>query len=230
MNEADVLARVPFLAGLGRQELAALAAHAVIRQLAKDEILFQQGDSPRGLLVVASGSVKLTKVSETGREQVLTIEEPGNSIAEVALFDGGPYPANAVALEDSRILSVPRADFFSLLSRHPTIAVAVVENIGRRLRQLVLLVEELSLKEVGQRMAGFLLDQARTRGRKGPDGRVEFELELTNQEIAGRVGTVRELVSRCLGRLRNARIVAIEDRRIRILDLPALEAEAEGGK
>ncbi len=230
MNASEILSKVRFLSGLGNDERDALARHAQMRQLAKGEVVFTQGDPAKGLVVVATGSIKITKISENGREQVLTIEGPGNSVAEVALFDGGPYPASAVALEESTILLVPRADFFAILKKHPAIAITVVENIGRRLRQLVTLVEELSTKELGQRLAGFLLDQARTKGRPEPGGRIVFDLELTNHEIAARIGTVRELVSRCLGRFRNAGILEIEERRIRIVDPAALEAEAEGGK
>jgi CRP/FNR family transcriptional regulator len=230
MEIVEVLSRVPFLNGLGRAELEALASRTSSRRLLRDEVLFEEGDPAKGLLVVASGSVKITKVSESGREQILTIEGPGSSVAEVPLFDGGPLPASAVALEPTTVLSIPRAEFFAIMRKHPEIGIALVENIGHRLRQLVFLVEELSLKEVGQRVAGFLLEQARRRGTPGENGRIELELDLTNQEIGSRIGTVRELVSRCLGRLRNARIIAVEDRRIRILDIDALEAEAQAGK
>jgi len=230
MEAVSILGNVSFLEPLGREELSALAAHATWKKLGKDETLFEAGDPARGLLVVASGSIKITKLSESGREQVLTIEGPGMSVAEVALFDGAPYPASAVALEETTVLVIPRNDFFALLRKHPSIAVAVVENIGRRLRQLVSLVEDLSGKEVGQRLAGFLLEQARARGRRRDDGSIELELELTNQEIAARIGTVRELVSRNLGRFRNARILSIDDRLIRVIDEVALENEAAGGK
>ena len=226
----SALRKVPYLAGLGEEEISALLARAVPKNLERDEILFETGDPARGLIVVVTGTLKLVRQSESGREQVLTIEEPGSSVAEVPLFDGGPYPATAIALEPSVVAMIPRADFFAILQKHPLIAVKVVENIGRRLRRLVFLVEELSLKEVGQRLAGFLLEAAETHGRKGPGGVVEVDLELSNQEIANRVGTVRELVSRCLGRLRSAGIIAVEERLVRILDREALAREAAGAK
>jgi len=226
VDRLAILKSVPFLDGLSKGEIEALAERAVVRPLATDEILFEQGEPAQGMHVVASGSVKVTKLSESGREQILTIERSGQSIAEVPLFDGGPYPASAVALEPSEILFVPRAEFLALLRRHPEIAIHLLAYIGRRLRQLVFLVEELSLKEVGQRLALFLLQQAA----RSEGDQPELELMMSNQEIAARIGTVRELVSRGLGRLKNTGLIAVEGRVIRILDVEALEHEAERGK
>src|SRR6516164_11506537 len=97
LDPVEALRRVPFFAVLPPEDLKALARHCVVRRLARDEVLFNEGDPCDGLLIVQAGAVKLCKLAETGREQVLVVERAGSTVGELAVLDGGNFPASAVA-------------------------------------------------------------------------------------------------------------------------------------
>src|SRR6185312_4740325 len=168
-----------------------------------------------GLYVVEAGNVRIFKSSAAGREQVLAIEGPGSSIAELPVFDGGNYPASTSAVSDSTLLFVSKNDFQALCLEHPRVALKVLRVVGARLRRLVGIIEELSFTTVHQRLSAFLCRLANREG-KPASGGVVFTLPDSNQEIASQIGTVRELVSRNLSRLQSAGIIDIDDRQITV--------------
>lgn len=223
LTPAALLKRVPFFKGLDTSSLRDLAAACQPVQFARGEDVFAEGDPARGMFLVVAGSVKVYRSSPSGREQILAIESPGAIIAELPLLDGEPYPASCAALEDSHLLLLPIGVFEELLRRRPDVALGALRVVGSRLRQLVTLVDELSLLEVPQRLAKFLLDIA---GRRGSS----FNLTLSNQEIASRLGTVREIVSRNLHRLEQQGAIRIEGRRITIVDSDQLQELIEEGR
>jgi CRP-like cAMP-binding protein len=176
------------------------------------------------LYVIESGHIRIFKSSAGGREQVLSIDGPGNSIAELPVFDGGNYPASAVAVDEVMLLFVSRQDFQALCVAHPQVALKVLRVVGARLRRLVGIIEELSFTTVRHRLASFLLRLAQKEGKRTADG-VEITLTVSNQELASQIGTVRELVSRNLSRLQADGIIKIDGRRMVVCSLHDLEAE-----
>jgi CRP/FNR family cyclic AMP-dependent transcriptional regulator len=220
-----ILKATQLFSALNEAELAALAQRTMIRRFAAGELLFAESEPCNGLYVVAAGRVRIYKTSPGGREQVLTIEGPGSSIAELPVFDGGPYPASAMAVEESQLLFLSRDDFRTCCLEHPEVALKVLQIVGTRLRRLVGIIEELSFTSLRQRLAAWLLREAQSRGRPNQHG-IVFPLEITHQELAARIGTVRELVSRNLARLQAQGLIHIKGREITILDLEALESEA----
>jgi CRP/FNR family transcriptional regulator len=174
--------------------------------------------------VVASGSVRIYKSSSAGREQVLSIEGPGSSIAELPVFDGGSYPASAAAVDRAALLFISKQDFQALCLTHPEVALKVLRVVGARLRRLVGIIEELSFTTVRHRLASFLLRLAHTEGQRTTAG-VEVNLPANHQELAAEVGTVRELISRNLSRLQAEGVLKIDGRNVIIRDLNRLEAE-----
>ncbi len=229
LDAVEALRRVSFFAVLPQEELRVLAGHCVIRRILKDEILVGEGDPCTGLFVVQSGTIKLFKMAENGREQVLVIERAGSTVGEPSVFDGGTFPASAVAAEDSTLLFLPKREFLELCRRNSEVAFAVIRSLAWRLRYLASLVEELSLKEVSHRLARFLRDRALKLGVRSRRG-IEFPLEETNQEIGAEIGTVRDLVSRNLRRFVDRGIIRLERRRVIVLDVAELEAQASGAK
>ncbi|MGH9469552.1 MAG: Crp/Fnr family transcriptional regulator [Terriglobia bacterium] len=229
LNPEDTLRRVAFFAVLPHAELQSLASHCGIRKLAKDEVLFTEGDACQGLFVVQAGAIKVFKMAESGREQVLGIDRAGSTVAELPLFDGGSFPASATAVEDSTLLFLPKREFLDLCRRNSEVAFAVIRTLAWRFRYLTTLVEELSLKEVSHRLARFLRDRALEDGLRTRRG-IEFPLQETNQEIAAEIGTVRDLVSRNLRRLVDRGILRLELRKVIVLDMAELDAQASGSK
>jgi CRP-like cAMP-binding protein len=215
------LRRVPFLKELDARSLSDLAVASHVVTTAKGEDVFQEGERCRGMFLLLTGSVKVYRAAASGREQIIAIESPGAVIAELPLLDGEAYPASCAAIEDSRLLLVPREAFEEMLRRKPELALGVVRVLGGRLRHLVALVDELSLLEVPQRLAKYILEVSERRG-------TEFTLSLSNQEIANRLGTVREIVSRNLHRLEQQGAISIDGRKIRVLDERALRDLVDG--
>jgi CRP-like cAMP-binding protein len=229
LDAVAALRRVPFFAVLSEDEINGLAGHCVVRHLHKDELLFAEGDPCEGMYVVQSGAIKVFKMAETGREQVLVIERAGSTVGELPVFDGGNLPASAAALEDSRLLFLPKREFLNLCRQNSEVAFAVIRSLAWRFRYMTSLVEELSLKEVSHRLARFLRDRALSVGVRTRRG-IEFPLEETNQQIAAEIGTVRDLVSRNLRRLVDRKIIKMERRKVIVLNMSDLEEQIAGTK
>jgi CRP-like cAMP-binding protein len=219
------LRNVPLFADLAERELEMLADRALSRQYQPGEMIFSEGDPCEGLYVVQAGNVKIFNTSASGREQVLHIEKAGNTLAELPVFDGGSYPASTAAVDPCTLLFISKKDFRALCLERPEMALKVLKVVSSRLRQLVSMIEELSFTTVRNRLASWLLQQAREQGQKTTRG-VEFTLSINNQELAFQIGTVRELVSRNLSHFQSEGMLKIEGRNVLIQDLNALESAA----
>jgi CRP/FNR family transcriptional regulator len=210
---------------LDERTLGALAGRAAERRYARDEVLFLAGEEARGLFVIVEGAVRAFRESLDGREQVIHVERAGATVAELPVFDDGPYPSTVAADEATSVLFIDKRDVRRLALEHPEIALAALKVLAGRLRHCAELVETLSLREVGQRLARFLLAEARAKGaREG--GEFRLTLTHTNQQIAARVGSVREVVSRALTRLQHDGLVRLEGRLLTVPDEKALAAFA----
>ncbi len=201
-----------------------LAGRAVPRHYSAGESVFGEGEHCTGLYVVESGHVRIFKSSANGREQVLSIDGPGSSIAEIPVFDGGNYPASGTAIDDATLVFISKQDFQALCLAHPQVALKVLRVVGARLRRLVGIIEELSFTTVRHRLASLLLRLAQKEGKRSAAG-VEITLPINNQELASQIGTVRELVSRNLSRLQAEGLLKIDGRTVTICDVKTLAAE-----
>jgi CRP/FNR family transcriptional regulator len=226
MSEAlNTLSRVPLFADLSEHELRALAERSAGRHVAAGEQIFSEGDACQGFFIVEAGEVKIYKTAPSGREQVLTIERAGDSVAELPLFDGGPYPASAVAATEGTLLFISKRDFRAFVLENPEVALKVLKAVGSRLRRLVGLIEELSFTTVRGRLAMLLVRLVRTEGEATARG---HEVTLPpNLELAAQIGTVRELISRNLGRLQAEGLIRLDGKRLIVPDLAALADSAE---
>ena len=173
---------------------------------------------------MAAGKIRIFKLSSSGREQILAVEGPGSSFAELPVFDGGNYPAAASALEDTEVLFVSRKDFQNFCREHPEVALKVIAVVGSRLRRLVGIIEELSFTTVRQRLIALILRLAQAGGVRSSEG-IRIELAKSHQDLAAELGTVRELVSRNLSRLQAEGFLDVEGRKIVVKDLPGLRRE-----
>ena len=213
---------IPLFNGLAEDQVQELARIVVEKPFRRGQTIFREGDEGRGFYVVGSGRVKIYKLSPDGKEQILHIFGPGEPFAEVPVFAGQCYPANAEALEDSRLLFFPRAGFVDLIRRHPSLALNMLAILSRRLRQLAALVEDLSLKEVPARLAAYLLYTAEQKGS------LEFALDIPKTQLANLLGTTPETLSRLLVRLVKENYIHSSGPQVKIVDRPGLQALAAG--
>jgi CRP/FNR family transcriptional regulator len=223
-DRVRTLAKVAIFSGLTDAQLRFLAERAVPRQFAPGEMVFAEGEACAGLYVVERGNVRIFKTSASGREQVLSIDGPGSSVAEVPVLDGGGYPASGSAVDHATLLFIGKQDFQALCMAHPEVALKVLRVVGARLRRLVEIIEELSFTTVRHRLASLLVRLAQRDGTPAGAG-VEFPLPGSHQELAAQLGTVRELVSRNLSRMQAEGLLKLDGRRVVVPDIKALEAE-----
>jgi CRP-like cAMP-binding protein len=220
VDAAASLAAIPYLAPLPARERADLASRCVVKNVAKGKVIFAEGEPATGLWVVLAGRVRLVRISPRGREQALHVESAGATLAEAPIFDGGGYVATALAETEARLLFVPRPVLLDLCRRHPDVALGVIAVLARRVRAFAAVIEDLALRNVTARLARLLLTEVRG------DGNV-VDLSGTREQVALRLGTARELVSRSLSELQAAGIVAVRGRRVWLTDERRLAAIAE---
>ena len=220
---AAALGKTALLSSLTPVELKALAARTVRKLFSAGELLFSEGEPCNGLHIIAQGKVRIFKTSIGGREQVLAVNIPGDSVAELPVFDGGPFPASAGAIVDVEIAFISRRDFQSFCIDHPEVALKVLQVVGARLRRLVAIIEELSFTTIRQRLISALLKLAESEGKTTARG-IEFQLPASHQELANELGTVRELVSRNLMRLQAEGLLDVDARQIVVKDLAGMKS------
>jgi CRP-like cAMP-binding protein len=225
MDKIGALRKTALFGGLKETELSALAERAVEHRLSRGEVLFVAGEEARGLYVVVEGALRAFRENLEGREQVIHVERAGATIAEVPVFDDLAYPSTVAAEEDSIILFIDKHDVRRLCLEYPQIALAALKLLAGRLRKCSNLVEELSLHEVDQRLARLMLSEARLRGVHTAEG-ITIDLVLTNQQIAARIGSVREVVSRAFNRLQQNGLLTLNGRRVVIPNEEALKSYA----
>jgi CRP/FNR family transcriptional regulator len=227
VDKVEALRRTPLFSELAQEQLQLLADRAIEHKLSKGEILFLAGDPARGLYVIVEGAVRAYRVGTDGREQVIHVERAGATLAEVPLFDEGAYPSTAAGEEDSIVLLLPKQEVRRSFLANPEIAMTALKVMARRLRNCAALVETLSLHDVDRRLARFLLHELRANGtRSGRTLRMDFP--LTHQQVASRIGTVREVASRAFSRLQQGNLIRVENRTVVIPDETSLAAYVEG--
>lgn len=219
----NVIENLALFNGLTDAQLEGLASVIVDKPYEKGEMIFFEGTPAKGFYVVAQGHVKIYKSAPDGREAVLHVFGPGEPFGEVAVFQGGTFPAHAVTVEKSRLLFLPRDGLVSRISSDPALALNMLAALSSRLRQFAGKIEALTLKETPQRLAAYLLSASELK-----DGADSFTLDIAKGLLAGMLGTARETLSRALTKMADEGVVRVEGRLITILDRPSLEALASG--
>lgn len=227
---ADELLRdVPVVKDLPPQDLHALAEGSEIRKAAKGAPLFSEGQPAEGFFVVRTGEIKLTKSGRDGREQIIYLARPGRPIVEGIRFDGGAYPATAVAMRAASAVLISNELLSSIGDRRPGILRTMINLMARREGKTLKLVSDLSLRTVPSRLASFLCTLVAARESRGEDAR-NLVRDLTTETVAGRLGTVREEISRGLALLEREGALKVTPDLIEVVDRNRLEAIAFGRK
>jgi CRP/FNR family transcriptional regulator len=209
MSLAETLKHVRLFAGLDDETRAAVVDIAIERHYPAGQTIFRQGQPADGFYVVLDGKVKVYRLSTDGRQQILHVFVPGQAFAEAAMFAGEEYPAFAETLAESRLAFFPRDRFLAELASNPALSSGLLASLSRLCYQLAGLVEQLSLSDVAGRVARYVTDLARRKGVALEDG-ASVRLDLPKGELARHLGTAPETLSRALGRLVSADLVAVE--------------------
>jgi CRP/FNR family transcriptional regulator len=205
--------------GLPSEDVETIAAFSTVRALAKDDYLFHEGDPSEGFYVVQRGALNVHRVSAAGKEQIIYVFRPGESLAEASIAGRG-YPASARAIEASSVVVVPKAPFLALLARRPDLALRMLGSMSQHLRVLVGLVEDLTLKDVETRFLNWLVKRVP----HGAKGAVEIELGSTKRVLAAELATSSETLSRTFAKLRDEKLIEVRGATVRVRDVAALEA------
>ncbi|MEW6571228.1 MAG: Crp/Fnr family transcriptional regulator [Nitrospirota bacterium] len=204
------------------KELALLEPSLSIKRLHRGEQIFSEGMEASAFFIIISGKVKVYKVSPYGKEQTLHIHVPGDLVAEAAIFDSALYPASCMAIEDSTLIRVSREAFIDLVKSHPDLSLKIMSGYSKRLRQFVSKIEELSLKDIKRRLAGYLLDHSRVE-----NSQTVCRLKYSKKELASLLGTIPETLSRAFAFLKRKKLIVEKDNTIQIPDPEKLRMIAE---
>ena len=206
---------------------ARLAAVARVKAFARSDVIFSEGDPPDFFHTIISGRVKVFKMTPAGKDIILEIFGPGDPVGAVAVYETRPYPASAVALEETAVLMIPRAAFFALLEQHPTLVRGLLLGLTHRLVELTNRLTELTGVRVEARFARLFLKLAQDLGRTGPDGTF-IPLPLSRQELADMTGTTIETSIRIMSRWGKDNTVRTEKDGFTVIDKGTLEMLGAG--
>jgi CRP-like cAMP-binding protein len=224
----DVLKRMQRLAlfqGVSAEKLEELAKRALYRTCKAGEMFIGETDSAHAFYVVITGQVKLYKSSPEGREQTIYLLRPGDPFGMCTAFAFDSFPVNAMALEESGVLVIPGAVMETVAMENPQLLLNIIQLLSDRLKESMVLIESLALKEIPERIASFLIHAL---NRDDGQGTNRLELTITQRELAKILGATPEARSRAMRRMSNAGVLAVDGRSIRILDREALDELAEG--
>ncbi len=223
-EKIHAIANLTLFAGLPEEQARSLALLAEVRRAARGKTLFRAGDPAPGFFAVVSGRVRIFRSAPSGKEHILHVFGPGEVFAEVAVFQGGPYPADADVLDDCVLLFFPRNAFRKLLADDPDTALGMLGLLASRLRQFVNKIEELSLKEVPARLAAHLLLLHEAQGKR------RLILDLSKGHLAAYLGTIPETLSRILRKMIDEGLLDAGGATVTLRDLERLARIAEGEK
>ena len=219
MQQLDLFQGVP------AEKLRTLAERSRYRTYKAGEMFIGETDPAHAFYVIVTGQVKLYKSSPEGKEQTLYLLRPGDPFGMCTAFAIDSFPANAMALEESGVLMIPGPIMETVAMSEPRLLMNIIQILSDRLKESMTLIESLSLKEIPQRLASFLLHALTREGDKEMN---RLELTITQRELAKILGATPEALSRAVRKMSNAGILAMDGRTIRILDREALEELAEG--
>jgi CRP-like cAMP-binding protein len=216
--EPSVLSNVSLFAALDEAHLRQVAEHLRPRRYRRGETVFVTGDPGASLCVVNAGRIKLALTSAEGREVILDVLGPGEVFGELALLDGEPRSADAVAVEQTELLLLQRDEFLRFLRAEPEVAINLLGVLSRRIRRDTLLVQDAAFLDVPARLARTILRLAE----RGEDGHLRTP-QLTQSDLAAAAGTTRETLNKFLGIFADQGLIQWRNSRVEVLDAERLQ-------
>ena len=213
----DFLKYVPIFTELNDGTLEQISKIGIRKIFKKDSVVLFEHETGAALFVIVEGRVKISRVSDDGREVILTILNDSDFFGEMAILDGLSRSANVTAMEDSELYIIQRNDFIALLQTHPEISIALLKELAQRMRAADLKIKSLSLKDAEGKVASVILQLADDVG-KIKNGAVEIEKLPLQHDLANMAGTSRETISRTLHSLVKKQFIDLKGSRLRILN------------
>jgi CRP/FNR family transcriptional regulator, cyclic AMP receptor protein len=218
----EYLKHIPIFEELGSEELSAIGKVTIDRKYKKNMIIFMEGEPGEGFHYVKSGKVKIVKMAQDGREHIINILGPGEVFAEVLLFNKGPYPATAIAQEDSAIGIIKNTDLETVIAENARIALHLIKVLNKKLLHCQMKIKTLALSDTFARTAQILVKLAHQYGEQTERG-IQINIDMTRQDLANLVGTSRETVTRALSSLKKDKVIDFEDQKITVLKMDKLK-------
>ena len=225
VGTAAVSSEPVFLDSLSAAESAAFESHGIRRSFARGHALFHENGTPDRVVVLLTGFVKLSRLSEDGREVILAIRGPGDLLGEQSAIDGQPRSATATALDPVTAMVLSTPDFVRVLESQPRVALVLLKMLSHRLREADLQRMELSLQDTTARVAARILELSERFGDRAEAG-VEINLPISQEELAGWTGCSRDSVVKALQAMRNLGWIETGRRRITVRELEQLRRRA----
>lgn len=221
-NVLEILQKTPLFSSLSLSMLEILVNNSVVLDVARGRVVFQEGSEPKGLYVLLNGQIKLYKVSETGREQILDIVDYGTPVFEASVFHTGVLPVSAMAIQNSRLWYVEKEAMMNLIMRDTRFALNLLDSLSRGIVQMTVSIGQLSLFSVLSRVSLYLLHLAE-------ENKADvFDLGITKCNISGLLGISREALSRALSKLVSQNVIIMKHRKITVVDFERLVTFAGG--
>ncbi len=224
-TKTQIIAASTLFNGLPDDQIQKISAITSEQEFKKGATIFFEGDDGNGFYLIHRGMVKIYKASPGGKEQILHILGPGEPFGEVPVFSGRQFPANADAIAETRLLFFPRDSFVHLLSATPSLALNMLAVLSLRLRQFTVQIENLSLKEVPGRLAGYLMYLSDKQKQKDV-----VRLDISKVQLASLLGTIPETLSRIFAKMTDQGLIQVKGRHIHILDALRLDRLASDGR
>lgn len=222
-EKLEDLKKIPIFSTLNNEELKEIQSYLSRESFKKKEEIFSEGDPPDWFYILVNGKVKITKMSVDGREIIIELISPRDFFGGFAVLKGFPYPANAVAMEDSNVIKISRHNLLKVIDRFPNVMYDITANLGDRIREFHETLKNIALERVESRIAALLLKLADKTGEK-KDKTILINMRLTKQDIAEMVGTTVETAIRVMSKFKKSGFIDDKDGKVLIRDLDALES------
>lgn len=222
IEDKETLRSIALFSELTIEQLRKISSVSKLKKFKKNEIIFNENDIYQGFYILLKGTVKIFKISAKAKESVLHIIKPLNAFADIPLFDGGNYPVNAVALEESLAISIPKEKFLELLRTDPDISLKMLAGFAKRLKALINQIDDISSKEIPTRLAKYLIEEIKN---SGTDKLPEPFIKLTvpKATVAAYIGTITETLSRTFKKLQDDGIIRVSGKKIFVSDYKRLK-------
>lgn len=221
MDNCEALALIPYFRGLKEEIVCSILEYSATKNLSKGEYLFMPHDVCTHLYIIKEGSIEIFQIGEDGKKIILHHAGKGAFLADTILFNEGRYEAHAYALKNSELLAIDKNGFEQLIYTYPEIGIRMLADFGTRIKKLMSFAAEIALNDVGKRIIRLLLELVRDKVSDGKNAIILTDIP-TQDEMAFRIGTVREVLCRGLHRLEKEKLIKVKRGKVIIYDLNKL--------